>query len=64
MSDMKALVYETPEAEVIKFDFNDDFLETSGGGGGSRGGGGRVCNFDVCWGVGWSCIIDRWLFGG
>lgn len=55
MSDTKKLAYETPEAEVINFP-EDSFLVTSGGSG-------RVCNFDVCFGDGWRCVIDRWLFG-
>ena len=53
----KKIVYETPEAEVIELGANDNFMVTSGGSG-------RVCNFDICIGLGWSCVIDRWLFGG
>lgn len=58
MEDQKKLAYEKPEIEVITLD-EDSFLVTSSGNGGS----GRVCNFDVCFGDGWSCVIDRWLFG-
>ena len=61
MSERKELVYEAPEAEIIRFNANDNFLVTSGGGGSRRSE--RACNFDVCFGVDWTCVIDRWLFG-
>ena len=60
MADKKVLFYDTLEAEGIEFDADDNFLVTSGDGGRRRG---RTCNLDGCFGVDWSCVIDRWLFG-
>ena len=59
---MKRLVYEAPEAEIIRLDGNDNFLLTSAGGNRGRSSE-RACNFDICFGLNWSCVIDRWLFG-